>query len=105
MVRRSQEIKASLTRSGVKVYILSKYVDDVDIATHLIGEGMRGTGEGLQRKEEETGEPAEERTMRLIVHESSKQVPGIKSTLDLPCRHENGRCPVLDLEVLAERGV
>ena len=31
-------------------------------------------------------------------------VPGIKSTMDLPELHKNGRCPMLDLQVWAEEG-
>ena len=47
------------------------------------------------------GKSDAKRTMDLVVEESSKVLPGIRFTADLPECNESGRCPVLDLEVWA----
>ena len=41
--------------------------------------------------------------MDLMVEEASKILPGIKFTADLSELNDSGRCPVLDLEVWADR--
>ena len=86
-------------------------MDNVDIVAGLVEEGMEWRGIGGERKLEKEGEAtglrvelAESRTMRLIVEESSKLVPGVLFTYNLPEMHQNGRCPVLDLEVWGEGG-
>ena len=40
MDRWSQELRTSLSRSSVELYLLGKYIDNVDIAAGLIEEGM-----------------------------------------------------------------
>ena len=75
---------SSLSRSNVELYLLCKYVDDIDIAAGLVEERMKWRGIGEERRLEKgevrevVGESAEIRTMRLIVEESSKLVPEIK---------------------------
>ena len=94
------------------MYLLSKYVDDVDIATGLIPKGwkwsMKGGQSQLEYSEaqrevsESQGKMDTARTMDLIVQEGSRLIQDIWFTSDLPENNQNGRYPVLDLEAWAD---
>ena len=112
MDRWAQDSKATLSRTKVEVYMLAKYVDDVNVAIGIIQKGWRWKESEQGRKKLEYSQEAMEedtedgrtdikRTMNLMVEEASKILLGIKFTADLPELNDSGRCPVLDLEVWA----
>ena len=53
----------------------------------------------MEEKDRANSESHEERTIRLITEESSRRIPGIRFMYDLPEKHEDKKCPVLDLAV------
>ena len=104
-----------LKANKVEVFMLCKYVDDINLATAIIRAGQRWReikedGKKVRKlvhsdedeeADRESDESDEERTIRLITEEASKQIPGIKFTYDIPEKHEDRKCPVLDLAVWA----
>ena len=53
-------------------------------------------------QDQEQGLSDTERTLELIREVGDNLVPGLKLTKDLPEYHENGKCPVLDIQVWLE---
>ena len=115
MDRWAWDMEASLRASKVEIFLFCKYVDDVNLATSIIPLGYawkeaQVEGEKVRKleyceetfrkeKEKEQQESPEERTIRLISQEASRKVKGIKFTFDIPEKHANRKCPVLDLAV------
>ena len=102
-------LHSNLETNGVIIYLLAKYVDDVNIATSIIQKGYswekRDGGWRLIWTEERLNQDQQqglsdmERTLELIREVGDNLVPGLKLTKDLPEYHENGKCPVLDIQV------
>ena len=94
------------------MYLLAKYVDDLNVATYIIPEGSSWTKIGRKwrlttddkKKEEDTkkGKTPQERTMDLILWIGNRQIPGIKLTKDLSQYHQTGKFPLLDLQVWSQ---
>ena len=111
MDRWSDLMTRSMEVSRVECYMLSKYVDDIDLATSTIPKGhswietdgdrrLEFSQERWERdRDRQTEETDWERTMALLVEEGDRLVPGIRLTSDLPEKHKNGKCPVLDIAV------
>ena len=105
-------MERSLALSKVECYMLAKYVNDIDLATSVIPEGYTWaqTGEEWRLEYNQnrweidglSNESGTERTMGLIMEQGDRLMPGIKLTCDLPERHSNGRCLVLDIAVWSE---
>ena len=89
------------------VYLLAKYVDDINIATSLIPKGNEWYKEGNMWKLRwsrkmvvEYNERTEElATLEKVRWLGNQLVPGLKLTIDLPEMHENKKCPMLDIQV------
>ena len=106
---------ACLRASKVEVYMLCKYVDDINLATQIIPPGyyweevQNGKGRQLvfseerEKRDKESSQSQEERTILLITEEASRKIPGIKFTYDLPEKHTDRKCPVLDLAMWTEK--
>ena len=103
-----------LKANEVIIYLLAKYVDDVDVAMGIIPKGWKWKEIQKGSRQLEYSQEAEEqdvrkgksdakRTMDLVVEKSSKVLSGIRFTADFPECNESGRIPVLDLEVWATR--
>ena len=118
MDRWASDMEVCLRASKVEIFMICKYVDDINLATTLIPpeytwkevleEGKKRRmlvfSEETERHEaaREKKESPEERTIRLIMEESSRQIKGIKFTYDIPEKLEDHKCPVLDLAVWLE---
>ena len=89
---------------------MTKYVDDINIATSLIPKGFSWTKEDrkwkLKWSEEQEkldeGKSPELVTMEKIRWIGDQLVPGLKLTQDLPENHPSGKCPMLDFQVWAQ---
>ena len=98
-----------LTQNQVIIYLLAKYVDDINLATSLMEMGAMWRKEGRkwklvqdpiqQEKDIGEGKSPQQLTMEKILWIGNRMVPGIKLTMDLPEFYPNGKCPMLDLQV------
>ena len=97
-----------MTQAEIIVYLIKKYVDDVNICMEMIEPGWSWTKQktGLPvlewTKEMETEDKKlevspEELTMRKVQELASILIEGIKFTVDLPEKHETRKVPMLDL--------
>ena len=103
-----KKIREALSKNQVQLYLIGKYVDDVNLATSLIarGYGLTETLEGRRlictREKEvsdiEEGRSDNERTLDLIKEEANKLVPGLRFTVDCQEKNSDGHCPMLDLK-------
>ena len=50
----------------------------------------------------EVGAEDEVQTLELVRQEGDRQVLGLRFMVDLPSKHPDGRCPMLDLKVWKE---
>ena len=100
----------ALEENKVIIYLMTKYVDDINIATSLIPKGFSWTKEDrkwkLKWSEEQEkldeGKSPELVTMEKIRWIGDQLVPGLKLTQDLPENHPSGKCPMLDFQVWAQ---
>ena len=101
-------LNSNLEKNDVIIYLLAKYVDDVNIATSPIPKAFSWNKENKQGRKliwteqklhqnEEEGLSDSERTLELIKEIGDSLVPGLKLTKDLPEYHENKKFPVLDI--------
>ena len=103
-------IKTNLEENGITIYLLTKYVDDINIASSLIPKGEEWFKEGnkwrlrrTDRMEEEDSNRTEElATIEKIRWLGNRLVPGLKLTIDLPELHTSKKCPMLDIQVWTE---
>ena len=95
----------SLQDSGIKVWAMIKYVDDVNIVLDILEAGWRWSGGCLEWRDEwltadmESGQSQEERSMEVVRSAAEDVVGWLHFTIDLPDMHNNGKVPMLDLEV------
>ena len=103
-----------LRQVEIPVYLIKKYVDDVNLAVGLLEKGWKW-------ERQETGELSlvwtqermyldvreaiseEERSMERLREMASDLVEGIVFTVDLPSRHRSGKVPMLDIAVWMEK--
>ena len=111
------DMDACLRANKVEIFLLCKYVDDINLETTIIplgyvwkeiseeGRKVRKlvfTEEVLQlEQEKEQQESPEKRTIRLITEEASKQIKGIRFTYDTPEKHEDKKCPAAEMDCFA----
>ena len=105
----------NLERNNIVVYLLTKYVDDINVALAPIPKGFywdKTEGKAwkltwTQETEEldkERGSSDEERTLELVRELCNSLVPGLRLTKDLPEYHESKKCPMLDIQVWVQDG-
>ena len=90
-------IQYNLKENGIKTYLLTKYVDDINIATSLIPGGKELAKEGSKwtlrtserMKEEDRHRSEELATIEKVRWLGNRLVPGLKLTIDLPELHSN----------------
>ena len=105
----ADKVNSVLVDNEITVFLLAKYVDDINIATALIPPGSAWKKEGRKwklyvdpdqrAKDLSEGKSPQQLTMEKILWLGDRLVPGIKLTMDLPSFHDNGKCPMLDLQV------
>ena len=110
----ADKIQSVLSDNCIMIYLLVKYIDDINLATALIPTRERWVKEGRKwrlrqcggQKEEDLqeGKTPEESTMQKILWVGDGLVPGIKLTMDCPQYHSYGKCPMLDLQVWVDKG-
>ena len=99
-----------LQDNEVEIYLMVKYMDDINIATDLIKEGYGWHKEGDKWKlkwskeieEEDKNRSTERATIQKIKLLGDRLIPGLKLTYDIPELHPNKRCPMLDFQVWSE---
>ena len=104
------KMSAILEQNRVTIYLMAKYVDDVNIATRLIKDGFEWRKEGEswklvwseQMEITDQGRSKELATMEKIRWLGDKMIPGLKLTYDIPELHPSKRCPMLDFQVWSE---
>ena len=82
------------------VYLMAKYVDDINVVTSLIPKGYRWKKQDrkwkLKWSEEQETEDKEKSpelaTMDKVRWIGDRLVPGLKLTQDLPENHPSGKC-------------
>ena len=90
----ADNISSILEDNSILIYLLAKYVDNINIATSLIPEGTMWVKSGrkwtLKHSDEqkevdrEKAKSPQERTMERIPWVGNRLIPGIKLTKDLP---------------------
>ena len=103
MVWWDRELRQRLDEINLLPKMHQRYVDDTNLATMETEMGARYDGEQLIVSEtttaEDEGVPPDERTMRVIQQVASHIHPSIKSTIDCPSRHADGKMPSLDVKM------
>ena len=84
MIWWDRRLKSLLTDSQTVLKLYSRYVDDVDLVTTIVGSGSQAENE--------------ERTMKYVQDIANSIHSSIRVTIDYPTNHPNKRLPVLDLE-------
>ena len=99
-----------LDDAGFHLWAIMKYVDDINVVCDMVDRGWRWEGARLAWKEEwaveeemEATDSDEMRTMKLIQQAANEIVTWLDFTLDLPELHQNGKVPMLDVEVWVDR--
>ena len=93
------KMKEILEENNVKVYLMTKYVDDINIATEIILSGygwVQEEGKWRLRWSKEMEELDKERseeaaTMTKLRMLGDSFIPGLKFTQDLPENHPSGK--------------
>ena len=89
-----------LEGSGIILYLLAKYVDDINLTVSYIEKGY-----SWMEEQDVSGKKKNinmERTMTLIKELGDKLVPGVKLTIDIPEFYNISKCPILDIQVWME---
>ena len=103
----------TLQQGEINVYLLKKYIDDVNLAIGLLEKGWKWVRQTLGRVELEwtqerldqdvcEDQPEEERSVERIREMASQLVDSRVFTVDLPSRHSNKKVPMLDISVWLE---
>ena len=102
MDRWAKELTRLLEENKVKVYLLIKYVDDVNFFLEAIAPGSRWVGGKIatskqwEEEDKEAGLTKDRATMNVI-HQMCESINSwMKFTVDLEEDHEDGRIPMLD---------
>ena len=103
MVWWDRELRQRLDRINLLPKMHQRYVDDTNLTAIETEVGARYDGTQLQINEntaaEDEGVPPDERTMRVIQQVASYIHPSIRSTIDCPSRHADGKMPSLDVKM------
>ena len=106
MVWWDRELRQRLDEVNLLPKMHQRYVDDTNLAAMETEVGARYDGEQLVVNEttaaEDDGVPPDERTMRVIQQVASHIHPSIRSTIDCPSRHADGKMPSLDVKMWIE---
>ena len=106
MVWWDRELRQRLDGISLLPKMHQRYVDDTNLAAMETEVGARYDGEQLvvneTTAEEDEGVPPDERTMRVIQQVASYIHPSIRSTIDCPSRHADGKMPSLDVKMWIE---
>lgn len=105
-------LSSKLEKNGITIYLLAKYVDDVNLANSCIPRGhswqeidgelrLTWTRE-REELDEQIGVSDSQRTMDLMKDIGDTLVHGLKLTADLPEYHPNGKCLMLDIQIWVE---
>ena len=112
----ADQLVLKMRENDITLYLLSKYVDDINILTSIINRGYQWEenleggvrlrwSEERKAKDDTEDVSDEERTMELVRELADTLVPGLRFTKDIPGYHTNGKCPMLDVQVwLEDRG-
>ena len=92
----------ALKENEVAIYLLTKYVDDINVATSIIPKGYGWVRDGRKwvlrwsedQEMEDRGKSKERSTMEKLRWIGDRLIPGLKLTIDLPENHESGKCPM-----------
>ena len=106
MVRWDVEFNKRLERLLTKPLLYKRYIDDQNLLIECVKPGMRfdaESGEMIQDSAEDDLRSVEERTMETVRAIGDSVDPMIQLTVDFPEKNDNGRVPILDLEVWLER--
>ena len=104
-IRRMRDL---LEENLCKTYLLEKYVDDINVLMEALGLGVRWFDGSLrwsqtwEEEDEKSGVTRDELTMRQFTYMANSICKDIKFTYDLPEKHPDGRCPMLDVAVWVE---
>ena len=106
MVNWDKKFNEKLESLLSKTLMYKRYVDDQNMVIESVKPGMRfdpSSNTMIQGDEEEDVRNKEERTMETVREIGDSISDMIQLTVDFPERNENGRVPILDLEVWIER--
>ena len=98
-----------LDDAGMKLWMVAKYVDDVNVVCDVVSpgwmwlEGSLQWKEDWERQDKSSGVSPEVRTANIILEAAEMQVQWLKFTYDLPELYENGKVPMLDVEMWVDK--
>ena len=92
---------------SLEIKLLTKYVDDVFTAAHVLKPGLRWEGNTktlvwdpeTEKVDVENNEPQDQRTMKLIADISSQILECLNFTWDSLTRNSSQKIPVLDTQL------
>ena len=110
----ADKMASCLELNGILMYIMVKYVDDINTALQVIPKGHKWTQDDKERwilrwsqeqmeKDERESKSDSLRTMELVREVGNSLVPGLKLTLDIPEFHQTGKVPMLDIQVWVDQ--
>ena len=103
MKRHCRYYVRELARLGLETELLKCYVDDTTDACVAIDPGVRFENGELVKKEELVEEDMhvaeDERTLNVLSAVANSIFPCVQFTVEYPSKNENGKVPILDLEV------
>ena len=103
MKRNCRKYVSELARLGLETELLKCYVDDTTDACAAIDPGVRFENGELVKKdelvEEDRNVADDERTMNVLKDVANSIFDCVQFTVDYPSKNENGKVPILDLEI------
>ena len=103
MVEWDKQFPEKLKSIGINLIIYFRFKDDITIITQSLEKGTKWK-EGklvidLNKKKVDMEKSNEEVTMEVIRNVAESVDGMIKFTFDIPDNHENGKLPILDVQV------
>ena len=101
-------MKQNMLDNGMTIYMLDKYVDDVETLQESIGLGTRWERDSLvwkkewEEEDQSVGRSENNVTMIAVRDIANSVQPWLQFTHEEPCKENNGRVPMLDVEGWAE---
>ena len=108
MLRFDDKLLKRLRELGWTLDVYKRYVDDITVVRPPLNPGWHYSVE--QRKmcwsqeEASKGEAADVRSMAAIVAVANTLDPNLQFTSDCPSQHQDGKLPILDIQVWVEDG-
>ena len=103
----ADKLARKLEDNNILLYMLAKYVDDINLVAQTILQGFSWQdvegdlklvwNQEMLDVDNQEGKTDILRTMELIRQVGNILVPGLKLTIDLPEFHPDSRCPMLDI--------